>query len=37
MQHGKLVEINQKEKFFSNPETAYSYELLSAVPKMPTG
>lgn len=37
MQHGRLVEISQKEKFFSNPETAYSYELLSAVPKMPAG
>jgi len=35
MRHGKLVEINQKERFFSHPETAYSYELLSAVPKMP--
>ncbi|TGA96905.1 ABC transporter ATP-binding protein [Sporolactobacillus shoreae] len=36
MRQGKIVEINQKEKFFSHPETAYSYELLSAVPKMDT-
>ncbi|MGG1618756.1 ABC transporter ATP-binding protein [Paenibacillus sp. NRS-1782] len=35
MRQGKLVEINPKEKFFSRPETAYSQELLSAVPKMP--
>ncbi|WP_342414640.1 ATP-binding cassette domain-containing protein [Paenibacillus sp. FSL R10-2782] len=35
MRQGKLVEINPKEKFFSRPETAYSRELLSAVPKMP--
>ncbi len=34
MRHGKLVEVNQKEKFFSHPETEYSYELLSAIPKM---
>jgi len=35
MRHGKIVEINEKKKFFSHPETSYSYELLSAVPKMP--
>ncbi|MBP1176850.1 peptide/nickel transport system ATP-binding protein [Paenibacillus sp. PvR133] len=35
MRQGKLVEINPKEKFFSRPETPYSRELLSAVPKMP--
>ncbi|WCM59304.1 ABC transporter ATP-binding protein [Paenibacillus polymyxa] len=35
MRQGKLVEISPKEKFFSRPETSYSRELLSAVPKMP--
>ncbi|GGH38544.1 ABC transporter ATP-binding protein [Paenibacillus segetis] len=35
MRQGKLVEINSKEQFFSNPKTSYSRELLSAVPKMP--
>lgn len=40
MRQGKIVEVNQKAKFFSHPETPYSIELLSAVPKMeimPTG
>ncbi|MFC3749470.1 ABC transporter ATP-binding protein [Paenibacillus sp. GCM10012306] len=35
MRKGKLVEINPKDQFFSRPETSYSHELLSAVPKMP--
>lgn len=35
MRQGKIVEMNQKEKFFSRPETEYSHELLLAVPKMP--
>ncbi|MGW9527337.1 ABC transporter ATP-binding protein [Paenibacillus terrae] len=35
MRQGKLVEINPKDQFFARPETAYSRELLSAVPKMP--
>lgn len=36
MRQGKLVETNPKDQFFTRPETAYSRELLSAVPKMPT-
>jgi len=36
MRQGKLVEVNTKEQFFTHPKTAYSRELLSAVPKMPT-
>jgi len=36
MRQGKLVEVNDKAQFFTHPETAYSRELLSAVPKMPT-
>ncbi|GGF99441.1 hypothetical protein GCM10010912_50290 [Paenibacillus albidus] len=35
MRQGNLVEINPKDQFFARPETAYSRELLSAVPKMP--
>ncbi|MEK5023345.1 ATP-binding cassette domain-containing protein [Paenibacillus sp. FSL M7-1046] len=35
MRHGKLVEISPKDQFFARPETEYSRELLSAVPKMP--
>ncbi|MFM1655003.1 ABC transporter ATP-binding protein [Brevibacillus sp. B_LB10_24] len=35
MQQGKLVEHSPKDQFFTRPATAYSYELLSAVPKMP--
>ncbi|CAM4520413.1 ABC transporter ATP-binding protein [Paenibacillus xylanexedens] len=35
MRQGQLVEISPKEQFFTRPETAYSRELLSAVPKMP--
>lgn len=35
MRKGTLVELNTKEKFFSQPETSYGYELLSAVPRMP--
>lgn len=35
MQRGRIVELNQRERFFSHPETAYGYELLSAVPRMP--
>ncbi|MBT2288470.1 ABC transporter ATP-binding protein [Paenibacillus albidus] len=35
MRQGNLVEINPKDRFFARPETAYSRELLSAVPKMP--
>lgn len=35
MKQGRLVEINDKDQFFSRPETAYSRELLSAVPRMP--
>lgn len=37
MRHGQLVEINSKERFFARPDTAYGYQLLSAVPKMPAG
>lgn len=36
MRKGRLVEVNSKEKFFANPETSYGYELLSAVPRMPS-
>lgn len=36
MRQGQLVEVNAKEPFFIRPKTAYSRELLSAVPKMPT-
>lgn len=36
MRQGILVETNPKDQFFTRPETAYSRELLSAVPKMPT-
>lgn len=36
MRQGQLVEVNAKEPFFTRPKTAYSRELLSAVPKMPT-
>ncbi|ASA21361.1 ABC transporter ATP-binding protein [Paenibacillus donghaensis] len=35
MRQGKLVEISSKDQFFTRPETEYSRELLSAVPKMP--
>lgn len=35
MRQGQLVEISPKDQFFTRPETAYSRELLSAVPKMP--
>ncbi|AIQ16826.1 ABC transporter [Paenibacillus sp. FSL H7-0357] len=35
MRQGKLVEISPKDQFFARPETEYSRELLSAVPKMP--
>ncbi|MEC0331598.1 ATP-binding cassette domain-containing protein [Paenibacillus macerans] len=35
MKQGRLVEISAKERFFASPETAYSRELLSAVPRMP--
>lgn len=35
MRQGRLVELNPKDRFFSNPESAYSLELLSAVPRMP--
>ncbi|WP_172253987.1 ABC transporter ATP-binding protein [Saccharibacillus deserti] len=35
MRQGSLVEIASRERFFSRPETAYSRELLAAVPKMP--
>ncbi|MNN16072.1 Glutathione import ATP-binding protein GsiA [compost metagenome] len=35
MRQGRLVEINPKDQFFARPETTYSRELLSAVPKMP--
>lgn len=35
MRKGTLVELNTKDNFFSQPETSYSYELLSAVPRMP--
>lgn len=35
MRKGTLVELNTKENFFSQPETSYGYELLSAVPRMP--
>ncbi len=35
MRQGRIIEISEKDKFFSHPETDYSYELLSAVPKMP--
>lgn len=35
MRKGTLVELNTKEKFFSQPDTSYGYELLSAVPRMP--
>ncbi|GIO37834.1 hypothetical protein J41TS12_26950 [Paenibacillus antibioticophila] len=37
MRHGQLVETNSKERFFARPDTAYGYQLLSAVPKMPAG
>ena len=37
MRHGQLVEMNSKEQFFAHPDTAYGYQLLSAVPKMPAG
>lgn len=36
MRQGKLVEVSPKDRFFSRPEAAYSRELLSAVPQMPT-
>ncbi|MEK4508717.1 ABC transporter ATP-binding protein [Paenibacillus sp. FSL K6-2524] len=36
MRHGKVLEINPKEQFFTHPETSYSRELLAAVPRMPT-
>lgn len=35
MRQGRLVELNPKDRFFSKPESAYSLELLSAVPRMP--
>ncbi|MDN4069373.1 ATP-binding cassette domain-containing protein [Paenibacillus sp. FSL R5-0407] len=35
MRQGRLVELNPKDRFFANPESEYSLELLSAVPRMP--
>lgn len=35
MRQGILVEVSPKDQFFARPGTAYSHELLSAVPKMP--
>jgi ABC-type glutathione transport system ATPase component len=35
MRQGKLVEQSPRDQFFIRPKHAYSYELLSAVPKMP--
>lgn len=35
MRQGKLVEQSPKDQFFIRPKHEYSYELLSAVPKMP--
>lgn len=35
MRQGNLVEVSPKDQFFARPTTAYSRELLSAVPKMP--
>lgn len=35
MKQGRLVEVQAKAPFFARPETAYSRELLSAVPRMP--
>ncbi|MEO3946271.1 ATP-binding cassette domain-containing protein [Gorillibacterium sp. CAU 1737] len=35
MKKGQLVEVNNRESFFARPQTAYGYELLTAVPKMP--
>lgn len=36
MRQGRLVEVNSKAQFFARPETDYSRELLSAVPRIPT-
>ncbi|AIQ45996.1 ABC transporter [Paenibacillus sp. FSL R7-0273] len=36
MRQGQLVEISPRDSFFARPEAAYSRELLSAVPQMPT-
>ncbi|AWV31164.1 ATP-binding cassette domain-containing protein [Paenibacillus sp. FSL H7-0716] len=35
MRQGKLVEQSPRDQFFIRPKHKYSYELLSAVPKMP--
>lgn len=35
MRQGRLVEVNAKDQFFARPETTYSRELLSAVPRIP--
>ncbi|UQZ35666.1 ABC transporter ATP-binding protein [Paenibacillus sp. PK3_47] len=35
MRQGQLVEVSPRDRFFARPETAYSRELLTAVPKMP--
>ncbi|MFT8391688.1 MAG: ATP-binding cassette domain-containing protein [Sporolactobacillus sp.] len=36
MRHGSIIEVSPKQQFFTAPREAYSYELLSAVPKMPS-
>lgn len=36
MKQGSVVEMGPKDRFFASPETAYSRELLSAVPRMPS-
>jgi ABC-type dipeptide/oligopeptide/nickel transport system ATPase subunit len=35
MRRGRIVEVNDKKDFFLHPQTQYSRELLSAVPRMP--
>lgn len=35
MRQGRIIEVSPKEQFFLHPKADYSYQLLSAVPRMP--
>ena len=34
MQHGKIVELNDAEEIYRNPQTAYTKRLIEAIPKI---
>jgi peptide/nickel transport system ATP-binding protein len=34
MQHGKIVELNDAEEIYRNPQTEYTKNLIEAIPKL---